>query len=334
MKPLIKLSLIILIIVALIALVASVYFYGEVNKDYQTDAENFGQNPDYVFSLVMETGDIEYLNKIKAGAYAAALNLNVAVEFHETNELLNGLTNADYVEIARLAELDGIIISGSGNARFISAVETAVGEGLPVIVSGSSDIQCSRDIFVGTNQYEFGSKAAELAAEAVATDGYVYLAVILSSDNEDITDEDQIDRRIRGITAKIQTIGNMRLITTEKTSSNIIGAEDVTQKIMREYPEVNVIFCMNSKDTIAAAQAVVDRNRVGDVRIIGTDITPEILDFIDKSIIYGVIDRNADEIGKQSIEGLINLIDGKLQSSYINVDMQIITKENASYYAE
>jgi len=328
MKPLVKITLAILIIVALGALIASIYFYNEVNKDYQIAAGSFAQDPDYVFSLVLESGDVEYLNKIKSGAYDAALNNNAAIEFHEIDEMLNDLTSADYVEIARLANLDGIIVSGSTSERFINAVEIAVGEGLPVIVSGLSDIECSRDIFVGTNQYEFGSKAAELAAEAVATDGYVNLAVILSSDSADTSDEGQIDRRIRGITGKLTTLNNMRLITTEKTSSNIVGAEDVTQKIMREYPEVNVIFCMNSKDTIAAAQAVVDRNKVGVVRIVGTDITTEIEDFIEKGIVYGVIDRNASEIGKLSIEGLINLIEGKLQSSYINVEMKIVTKQN------
>lgn len=334
MRNLVKITLTILIIVALVAIIGSVYFYNEVNKDYQDELGRFRREPEYVFYLVMETGDNDYLDDIMSGAYDAAAAFGAAIEYHETDEMANGLSNEDYVEIARLSGIDGIIISGSGSERFVSAVDTAVAEGLPVIISGVSDIQCSRDAFVGTNQYEYGSKAAELAAEAVALDGYINLAVILSSEGATGGNDETTDRRISGITGKIQTINNMRLVTVEKTSSTIVGAEDVTQQIMRDYPEVNVIFCMNSKDTIAAAQAVVDRNKVGSVRIIGTDVTTEILDFIDKGIIYGVIDRNAYEIGRLSIDGLKNIIDGRMQSSYINIEMNIVTKQNAYEYAE
>ncbi|MBN1624483.1 MAG: substrate-binding domain-containing protein, partial [Clostridia bacterium] len=257
---------------------------------------------------------------------------NAAIVFHEIDDLSGDLGFSDYIDIARLAGHDAVITSGEFSNEFIEAVDKIVGEGVPVVISGFEDVQSSRDVFIGTNQYEFGTIAASLAADATYLEGYTNLAVINTKiySNE----EDQIDRRIAGLTGKILTNQDMRLITINNSSSDIIGAEDVTQDILRDFPSVNVIFCMNARDTIAAAQAVVDRNKVGDVKIIGTDVTPEILDFIDKGIIYGVIDRNGEEIGRQALESILNITDEELQSSYINVNMDVVTIENADDYRE
>lgn len=327
MRSLVKITLAILIIIAVTAMAASVFYYTKVTGNYNDDTQGYIEEYDYVISLVMPFGDSEYLNMIRSGIYDAAEEFNAAVVFHESDEPAGGLSGAEYVDIARFAGHDAVIVSGMGSETFAGSVDNAVGEGIPVIITGVNDIQSNRNIYVGTNQYEFGTKAAVLAADATKSDGFTNLAVILTGVSDSMEGEDLIDRRIAGITGKMRTLDNMRLVTVEQTSSDIIGAEDITQIILRDYPGVNVIFCMNSRDTLAAAQAVVDRNKVGDVRIIGTDPTVEIMDFIDKGVIYGVIDRKGYEIGRQCIEGIIGIFNGEMQSSYINVQMEIVSGE-------
>lgn len=331
MRNLVKVTLTFLTVIALGALTASIYYYSIVVAEAGGNQDNI-ENPTIVITLIMSAGDSEYTKSIKAGVMEAAAENNAAIVFHEIDDLSGDLGFSDYIDIARLAGHDAVITSGEFSNEFIEAVDKIVGEGVPVVISGFEDVQSSRDVFIGTNQYEFGTIAASLAADATYLEGYTNLAVINTKiySNE----EDQIDRRIAGLTGKILTNQDMRLITINNSSSDIIGAEDVTQDILRDFPSVNVIFCMNARDTIAAAQAVVDRNKVGDVKIIGTDVTPEILDFIDKGIIYGVIDRNGEEIGRQALESILNITDEELQSSYINVNMDVVTIENADDYRE
>ncbi len=326
MRNLVKVTLTFLIIIALGALTASIYYYSIILADAGGSQDN-NEKPTLVITLIMSSNDSEYSKNIQQGVRDAANENNAAVVFHEIDTFAGTLGFADFIEIARLADHDAVITSGEFSTEFVESVDLTVSEKIPVIITGFEDIQSNRDAFVGTNQYEFGTIAATLAADATYLDGYANLAVINTRVNA--TEEDQIDKRIAGLTGKLQTIENMRLITVSNSSSEIIGAEDVTQDILREFPSVNVIFCMNARDTIAAAQAVVDRNKVGDVKIIGTDVTPEILDFIDKGIIYGVIDRNGKEIGRQAVEGILYILDDELQSSYVNVEMEVVTIDNA-----
>lgn len=331
MKNLVKITLIILITIALGALAASIYYYTVVVADVGGNTDG-NENPKYVITLVMSSGDSEYNRNIQKGVREAASENDAAVVFHEINDLQQGLHFPDFIDIARLAGHDGIITTGDFSDDFIVAVDKSVEEDIPVVITGLNDVQCSRDIFIGTNQYEFGTIAAILAADATSSDGYTNLAVINTKSNS--SDNEQIDKRIAGITGKMQSLENMRLVTVNNSSSEIIGAEDVTQGILRDFPSVNVIFCMNARDTIAAAQAVVDRNLVGDVKIIGTDITPEIIDFIEKGIIYGVIDRRGEEIGRQAVESIFSILKEETQSSYINVEMNVVTISNADDYRE
>ncbi|MBN2852959.1 MAG: substrate-binding domain-containing protein [Clostridia bacterium] len=336
MKTLVKIAFVILVLISIVAIVASIYFYNAVNQKFQSDVPNFGGDPKYHFSLILTDTDSTYISQIKKGVYDAAAKYNVAIEFHESDFSKDGLLNSDYINIARLAKLDGVIVNSSNNegANLITSINEAIASGMVVSVTGYKDIQSSRNVYVGTSQFSYGQKAAELVYEAGNGPNLIYPAIIFPSSYQDETDNNTNLFEL-GFKSMAKSFSErFQDFLYEKTNSKLLGAEDITLNILKENPEVNVIFCMNAKDTIAAAQAVVDRYRVGSVFIVGTDVNDEILDYIDKGIIYGVIDRNGYLIGQSSIEALINQIEGTMQSSYKDIDIKQVTKSNISDYLE
>ena len=71
--------------------------------------------------------------------------------------------------------------------------------------------------------------------------------------------------------------------------------------MLRDYPEVNALFCSSSRDTMGAAQVVIDMNKVGKVLLIGADETPEIRSYIEKGIIAVSIVRDSRRIGQEAV---------------------------------
>jgi ribose transport system substrate-binding protein len=131
-----------------------------------------------------------------------------------------------------------------------------------------------------------------------------------------------------GITSIIKSEQKINLLCTLYRNSDLLGAEDLTRSILTEHPNVDVIFCTNAKDTEAAAHVIVERNLVGKVVIVGTDITDEIKYYIKKGIIFGVLDRNGYNAGYKSVEILCGSVGDSFQSSYINIATDIYTAIN------
>lgn len=329
-----KLAFVLLVFISIVAIVASIYFYNTVNQEFQNDVANFGGNPKYHFSLILTGSDSTYIDQIKKGVYDAALRHNIAIEFHESDFSKDGLFNSDYINIARLAKQDGVIINDSNDEdeSLMRSINEAVASEVVVAVTGYKDIPSNRNVYVGTSQFSYGQKAAELVFEAGNGPNLIYPAIIFPSDYQ-VEAENSTNLFELGFKSMAKSFNErFQDYLSEKTNSKLLGAEDITLSILKDNPEVNVIFCMNAKDTIAAAQAVVDRYKVGSVFIVGTDVNDEILGYIDKGIIYGVIDRNGYLIGQSSVEALINQIEGTLQSSYNDIDIKQVTKSNLSDY--
>ncbi len=106
------------------------------------------------------------------------------------------------------------------------------------------------------------------------------------------------------------------------------------QSILTDYPEVNAIFCMTPEDTLAAAQAIVDRNLVGDIVVIGTDLsdTPIVRRYIERNIIYGYIERNPFDAGFKSVSVLAGVLRGEFNPTFVTIDLDTVTKWDLGQY--
>ena len=81
--------------------------------------------------------------------------------------------------------------------------------------------------------------------------------------------------------------------------------------MLREHPEINALFCTSARDTIGAAQVVVDMNKVGTIVIVGADETPEIGRYIDKGVIAASIVRDSHRIGEEAVLAFLDLKEGR-----------------------
>ena len=115
----------------------------------------------------------------------------------------------------------------------------------------------------------------------------------------------------------------MSMTRVETESNAFFGAEDTIRGILTDSPEIQLLVCTTARDTVAAAQTLLDLNRL-DVQIVGTDLTPEIQTLLDKKLIFGTVVRSAEEIGKRSVESMADLLSGEAVSDNIDVELGIV----------
>ena len=332
MKWVYKITFGLLLAVIIASAAASLYYYTSVNDAYLEESAYVlrDSDPEHHFSLILNADDDIYWRDFKKGAFEAGKVFDVAIEFNPVSEPDRNSQIVEYINIANKSQVDGIIVAGKNTEEYTAAINDATAEGINIVVGEFETVNSDRLSYVGTNYYEYGVEAARLIAEAGSKDKPVNLAVILSSESAGMpgtVTTSQNDIMMNGLKSVLINIVSMLY-----RSNDLLGAEDLIRSILTEHPDIDVIFCTNAKDTVAAAHIIVERNLVGKVAIVGTDIDDEIANYIKKGVITGVVDRNGYDAGYKSVETLYASMGQTFQSSYIDINAEAYTVVNISTY--
>lgn len=332
MKWVYKIIIPILVISVIVFGTITIVYFNKVNDVYKDESINiFGNNPDFHFSLILNSEDDKYWQDFKEGVAEAGEAYNAAIEYNMISDPDSDLKSAEYINIADKSKVDGIIANGENTSEYSEAINNATQAGINIVVGVVESVDSNRLSYVGTNFYDYGLLAAKLISQARGDNSPINLAVILSdikSSDTGSAETSQSDIMMSGLKSVIESGTQINLVSTLYKNNDLLGAEDLTRSILTEHPDVNVIFCTNAKDTVAAARVIVERNLVGKVAIVGTDVTDEIKDYIRKKIIFGVLERNGKQAGYKSVELLCNSKGNAFQSSYVNIETDIFTLMN------
>ncbi len=318
-----------LILVTAAAAAGSLYFFSRVNGTAENEADYQIRNfPDSYFSLILNTQDDVYWQDYKNGAIDAGKKYNAAIEINEVTEPESDRQIIEYLRIAKQAKMDGIVVAGESSEEFNQAILDAAEAKINVVLGNNSSGKNNRVIYVGTNSYEFGDDAADLIAQLRTDESMVDLAVIFS---EEYSEDAAINP---GVMLNGLKRDYINVVSTLYGTSGLLGAEGRIRATLNDHPDIDALLCTNAKDTISAANVIIERNLVGKVKIIGTGVTDQIVDYIKKGVIGGVIDRNGYEAGFESVRLLYECKGTTLPTLYLDINATTYTKDNISFYTK
>ncbi|HHU90712.1 MAG TPA: sugar ABC transporter substrate-binding protein [Clostridiaceae bacterium] len=283
---------------------------------------------DYHFIVIAQNTDDSYWQTVKEGCFDAAKDSNVAVEFNGPR-----FTNIDeqvkYFKMAVASRVDGIVTHVLDEEVFTPLIDEATDAGIPVITIEADAKDSKRKGFVGTNTYNLGSEAGKLVLESTGEEANI--GIIIKSFNGTSENVPQ-SLRVAGFKDALKDAPLASIKTIQSSGTGLFSAEEVTRQILYNHPDVDTIICTTVKDTISAAQIIVDLNKVGEVTIIGYGDAPEILRYIEKGVIYGTVAANPYEMGYESIRSLLEYKKRQMTSSYVDTGAKVITSSNLEKY--
>jgi ribose transport system substrate-binding protein len=283
--------------------------------------------PKHHFYFIAQNSVDPFWIEVIRGAQKSAKDNNVAVEFYapRSNDLNEELK---HIDIATISKVDGIITHASSTGDFTEAIDNAYNNNIPVITFENDNSKSKRQTFVGINSFIIGSEAAKILIEA--TGGNANIAVISSED----ANQDSVEQNLKmsGFISTLKEYPNIKIIKNYSSKMGILSAEEITQKIIDSEEKINAIFTVNSADTLGAAQFIVDRNKVGDIILIGYGSSEPILRYIDKGIIYGTVASDAYKMGYEALKAMVDIKDGNPIPTFIDSEVEVITKNNLDKY--
>lgn len=274
--------------------------------------------PDYHFYFIAQSSTDPFWQKVEEGVRQAEKDFNVYVEY-VSPRFSNAEEAYKYLDIATIADVDGIVTYVPRLANYSDSIDRAFDNNIPVVTVDSDASSSKRQVYIGSNSYTFGEEAAKLMHEATA--GIAKIAVI---SNEDIgNDTLEYDLKMKGFFDFLKQQPRMNIVKVYTSEMGVISAEEITQDIISNHPDINAILTLSASDTLGSARLIVDRNRVGTIKLVGTGSSDKINDYINKSIIHSTIESDGYSMGYKSIETMVNINKGLYSPTYIYTKINI-----------
>lgn len=309
------LNRIILILVISIIITGGVLVY--VNNLLSIKEESM--KPEYHFYFIGQNKVDPFWKSVIKGIEEDASERGVKVEF-KAPRFTNMEEQLKYMDIAVLSNVDGIITHAFNNDRYRAVIKQAEEKGIPVVVVENEINDVTFDSFVGASSEKIGEEAGKLMIEAIEGTGN-----ILVIDDEEYGDANTFNSaKVIGFIDKMKENDDMSIKEIKFSKFGILSAEEIVEKVIKKNPSINAIYTTNSVDTMGAAQAVINLNKVGKIKIIGYGDTEEIKRLIEQGVVFGTTIGNPELIGKKSLDTLLRIKRGISFRDFVDTGYRII----------
>ena len=206
-----------------------------------------------------------YYEQIVRGAAQAAKAANPAVRF-----IASSCRNQAALQMHQIDEFvtngcDLIVIQRCYSGDSSPAVQRARAAGV-IVVAVDADVPGGTDALVKPDEEQGGKLAGEFAAQRLKGQGVVAIA------NGPATAE-ALQSRVKGFLAELARFPNIKVVADQDTKMSRAGVHDFMTKLLRDFPEVNLIYGVN--DPVAyycEAEALTAKRH--DLIIVGMEGTP------------------------------------------------------------
>lgn len=247
------------------------------------------------------------------------------------NNLSEKYSMEDYLRISIASQVDGIIICPDESDNINELIDEAADQGIPVITILNDSIDTKRVSFVGMNSIELGLVYGNQIYKQI-TDGTKNIYILFHS-SETNSLNDMIFNQIKKTLNEQLGENRVNLQPYYIANDSEFDSEEAIRDIFISSNIVpDILVCMDEVDTECACQAIVDYNKVGEVKIIGSYSSEIILEAIKKNLAALTVAMDTRQLGKQSVQALMEYQEMGYVNNYYNIDLHIINNENVDAY--
>ncbi len=298
---------------------ASATFNKDIYKEY-----------DRYYALICD--DSEIWSQVCNYAKAEGAKSNIYVDMLSAR-LSDDYSKEDLLKIAIESGVDGILLDADNTDSMRKLISEAESKGICVVTLMTDCADSKRKSFVQASSFNLGKTYGEQVLSKSGMEKSNILVVMDSSS----TDSSQ----------NIVYLGIQDAINSSFKSSNItvapllVDSRDLftTEEIIRgvfmdDTNKVNAIICLDEVSTTSVYQALIDYNKVGEIRLIGSFKSDTILKGIEQGVIEATVAADVNEMGTYGVNAVSEYLDFGYVSEYFSVDSELITSENVGHYLD
>ena len=257
--------------------------------------------------------------------------LDADAVFHTNTKLIGSDTldpdqQAEEINAAVLSGVDGIITSGTSTSENLcEAIQNASDHGIPVVLIDSDLPNSSRNVYIGSNNYQMGVLSAQSMIQETKKE--LFVGIIIS----DLENPNQ-KQRILGFLDEISQYDTIQVVEILECHSNQLEILEKVPKLLTEFSQINALYLAEAFTSVVVGDIIKDRYSSLDLTIVATDDTDTIRQHIlDGTYLSSTAQSPYDE-GYLSVQTLYQMTGNQPVDEYIYTDIFSITQENLNHF--
>jgi ribose transport system substrate-binding protein len=280
---------------------------------------------DYQFTYVSPIIGHPYWLEVDRGVETAAKDFGINVEIVGPTRV-DANEQIQFLETAIASQVDGIITMALNPASFTPVINTAMENGIPVMLLDGDAATSKRLAYFGSNNSTLGLEVAKVIEKLTGGDARV--GIVTAG-----LDLEHINNRIDAMRDYFTDKPGMSIVALEDSRADTALAAEKAIAMLQSNPDINVLFGGGAADSPGVAQAIEELGLTGKVIGIGFDDIPQTLDYVRRGVLQVCIAQRPYQMGYQAVEALYKtVILGEKVTGVFDTGASIVTIDNIDTY--
>lgn len=284
-----------------------------------------GKDDKITIGSVIFEGTNEWFVEAIAGMEDAAKKANV--NLIKSDSHYDIMVERDLIQEQIKSKADAIVICPLTVKESGATLKEAADMGLP-IVTWNTVVEPAPTVQVVVDNKILGSDTGKYISQYIQKNNITKLNALLI-----INTEFSIGlERCNGFKNSVRPLIDSGVMTTAATVKGHLYEETCVsvEKILREQPDINFIWCWNQMTTNAAVETLKTLGR-SDIIVAGTDMSMALAkEMLNNDVnIIAITTQQPYEMGYQAVEAAVKAVKGEKQQTSISIPTITYTKENA-----
>jgi ribose transport system substrate-binding protein len=269
-----------------------------------------------------------YWKSVEAGAVKAereevkdGINVHIIWKGPLREDDRNGQT--DIVDTFVTQKVNGIVLAPLDSKAIVKPAEDAIAAGIPVVIFDSALESNKISSFVATDNYKGGVIAGtELTKELGGKGKVLMLRYAIGSASTEAREAGFMDtiKKAPGITVvSSDQFAGATVDTAYRSAQNVLG---------RYGSQIDGVFTPNESSTLGMRLGLKDIGKLGKVKFVGFDSSPELIDALKAGEIQALVSQNPFVMGYDSVKTMVDVINKKPVPATIDTGVALVTLQN------
>ncbi|MBQ9061331.1 MAG: sugar ABC transporter substrate-binding protein [Eubacterium sp.] len=283
---------------------------------------------DVKIAYIVKAKTDEFWTTMETGAYAAAEEKGVTLEFQAPEKETDVEKQVQMVENAVVKGFDAIILSAADSTSLLPSIVKANNAGIPVVlVNDTIDMDELEkqggkvETYVGISQYDAAAQAGVYAAENIEDGKICYL--------EGVPGVKALDDRLAGFQDQAP---DFETVASQTAKCDRNEAYNVMQNVLNANPDVNVVWAVNAEMGQGAIQAIDQMKKTGSISVFDFDASSDDLAAIEAGTLAGTVAQYPNKQAEAAIQACLDVLDGKTLEEHTETPSLLVTAENLDEY--
>jgi ribose transport system substrate-binding protein len=263
-----------------------------------------------------------FWRSVKAGAEKAGKEEGVDIKWDGPPNESEISTQIRIIGDMRNRGVDALVVAPVSKSAVTDAMADAKKK-MPVVVFDSGSDFKDYDAFVATDNYKGGQLAGQAMLKLLGDQKGVEMAIIKYGAESESTLQ-----REAGFLDEIKKNPNVTLYANQFAGATADLAQTLTSNMLQAHPNINALYSSNESTTRGALGALEQAKKLGQVKFVGFDSSPELVAALDKGDIQALVLQDPVKMGYLSVKAAAAAIRGEKPAKEQPITPTLVTQEN------